>query len=215
MLQGSIRTSALLFGLPLAASILPESQMGIVSLAATLTIPYNNIFPNIGFAMYSEDSKDFKSKIINLFRNPILLATLLGLALNFLDFHVPQLIMTSAEYLGRISTGLSILVIGGTFIFNTLEKFDLSFFLTVALKIFIGPLIALIGAYFIGLREAELIAVLIVFGGPTSVTSYPIAVDEGLDEELANNIVVYSTLASIITILGFITIMGHLGWVTL
>ncbi len=215
MLQGMIRTSAVLFGIPLASSILPESSMGVVSLAATLTIPYNSIFPVFGFSMFSDKETGFRANLIRLIKNPILLGAVAGIVVKLIGIHIPTVILSPISMVGSIGTPLSFLAIGGTFTFNAIKKFDKSLWFTVMAKVLLIPAVVVGIAVLLGIRDEGLLAILIVFGGPTAVPSYPVAVAEGGDAELANNIVVYGMIACVFTLIGFITILGHFGFVTL
>lgn len=214
MLQGVIRTSALIFGLPLASNILGEDNMAIVSLAAALTVPLNSFFPALSFALYSDYQISFKSKLAQLFKNPIFLAGIIAIIVKLINLQLPLILENTVSKISAAATPLALICIGGTFKVSKLAKFDKSLFFTVISKVLIIPLAAVSLGAVLGFRNQDLLAILIVSGGPTSVSSYPQAVAAGGDTELANNIIVYSTIAGILTILLFVVALSSLGLIT-
>ncbi len=200
MLQGIIRGSAVLFGLPLANNILPSSQLATVSLAATLSIPVNSILPVFCFVIFMEEKASFKAILKKLITNPIMMAAIIGLVVKLIGINLPDFILNSSKSLSKASTPLSFILLGGTFRLSTSGIKDRSLWFTVIAKLLLVPGVALVIAYVLEIRNADLIAVLVATAGPTAVLSYPQAVSSGGDAELANNIVVYTTLFAIITV---------------
>ena len=209
MLQGVIRTSALLFGLPLATSILDESQMGIVTIAATFTIPFNNILPTLSFSLYTDYKQSVWKNVKNIFTNPIVIGMFLAIVVKLLDWQIPQIIYSPIQKLAAVASPLALIVIGGTCKLTALKKYDPSLLFTVLSKILIIPLIAVTIGYFLGLRGADIVAVLLVTSGPTSVSSYPQTVAADGDRELSNNIIVYTMFFGIFTSVAFIAALGY------
>ena len=208
MLQGITRGSAVLFGLPLANNILASSQLATVSLAATLSIPFNSILPIFCFVIFMEGKASFKDSLKKLLTNPIMVAAIIGLVIKMLGINLPKFILNASKSLSRASTPLSFILLGGTFRLSTSGIKDKSLWFTVISKLFIFPGLALAIAYALGMRNADLIAVLVASAGPTSVVSYPQAVSSGGDAELANNIVVYTTLFAIITVVVLLGVLS-------
>ena len=67
-------------------------------------------------------------------------------------------------------------------------------------KLVLSPIITLGIAYLLGCRGIALGVLLVLVGGPCSVTSYVMASSMGGDRKLAANLVVYTTILSVITI---------------
>ena len=66
-------------------------------------------------------------------------------------------------------------------------------------------------AVFLGFRNQELVAALIMLASPTSVTSYVMAKSMDNDEVLSSSIIVLTTVLSSITLTGWIFILRALG----
>ena len=65
----------------------------------------------------------------------------------------------------------------------------------------------------LGVRGANLIAVLLFSGAPAAVNSYSTAVSMGGNEELAGEIVAVTSLLSVFTLFGFLSILGTMGYI--
>ena len=67
-------------------------------------------------------------------------------------------------------------------------------------KLVICPLLMVTLGAMLGLRAENLVPVLIFFGAPTAVSSYPMAQQMDGDGELAASLVVFTSALSILTI---------------
>ena len=83
----------------------------------------------------------------------------------------------------------------------------------VAGKLIIVPAIFLPIAIAMGFRDAELVALLALFGSPTAVSSFTMAQQMGGDSELAGHLVVLGSLFSIITMFFWIFALKQLGFI--
>jgi predicted permease len=77
-------------------------------------------------------------------------------------------------------------------------------------KLIVIPAVMLAGAVLLGFRGIELISLLPVFCAPTAVVSFTMAEQMGGDCDLAGHIVVFSTIASAFTLVGWIFLMRQL-----
>ena len=84
--------------------------------------------------------------------------------------------------------------------------------LSVTLRLVITPLIFLVIAYFLGFNSATQFAILIaLFATPIAVSSAPMAAQMGQDEELAGQIVVWTSALSAFSLFIIIFICAQIG----
>ena len=67
-------------------------------------------------------------------------------------------------------------------------------------------------ALLLGFREVPLASVLIAFGAPTAVSSFTMAQQMDGDDVLAGQIVVFTTLLSVVSLVAFIFVFKQMGW---
>ena len=66
-------------------------------------------------------------------------------------------------------------------------------------------------AILLGYRNVELISLLVLFGSPTAVASYAMAVNMNCDGELASQVVLMTTIFSIFSMILWISCLTGLG----
>ena len=113
--------------------------------------------------------------------------------------------------LGGIASPLAMITLGGTLQFSAIRKNRGIIAPVMGIRLVLMPLVFVSLAYFIGLREAELFLVLMIFGTPIATSSYPMAANMGGDGELAGELVFVSTVVSLVTIFGFVFALSRLG----
>ena len=74
------------------------------------------------------------------------------------------------------------------------------------------PALFLPAAVALGFRDAQLMAILIMLGSPSTPSGYIMAKQMGNDHVLANGIVVLTTLLAAVTITGWIFLLRSFGW---
>ena len=213
ILQGSIRSNAILFGLPMGIALLGQENLGMVTIVLATIVPLNNIFSVIAFSIYTDEKFSLKRTIKQVLTNPMVIFTFAGVVVAVLGIKFPSVIETTMGNLTRMTTPLALIVMGGTFNFGKLKDADWSLYGTVLARLVIIPTIALfIAGGLLDFRGDDLISVLIATAGPTAVSSYAQAVVAGGDGDLANQIVVFTTVASMFSLVVFIMILKNLAY---
>ena len=89
----------------------------------------------------------------------------------------------------------------------TFPYFALNFTIPVNL---ISGIIMIAIAIMLGLRNELLVPVMILFGAPTAVSSFPMAQQMGADSDLAASLVVFTTAFSILTIFVWVFVLKQM-----
>ena len=113
--------------------------------------------------------------------------------------------------LAAIATPAAMMALGAGFDFKSMKKWAGQLAFVCLGKLIIMPLILVPLAVWLGIRGANLLAVLIFSGAPTAVNSYSTAVSMGGNEELAGEVVAVTSLLSVFTLFVFLTALGSLG----
>lgn len=212
--QGSFRGSAAILGIAFAQNIYGDS--GLVPMMIVASIPLFNIFSVIVLmrsANAGETDKKavLKKTFIGIVTNPIIIGILFGLLLALLKVTFPPMVNKTLSSVASLSTPLALLAIGGSFSTGkALEKWKPTVIASV-IKLVMIPAVFLPVAVFMGFRNEEMVALLILTGSPTTVSSYIMAKNMGNDSVLASGIVVMTTLLSSVTLTGIIFILKSTG----
>ena len=102
------------------------------------------------------------------------------------------------------------LALGARFAFGFLRKYGKKIFWAVFTKLIIIPGIVIPVSILLGLRGPSLVTVAIYAAAPNAVNSYSTAVAMGGDADLANEIVVMSSIVSMLTLFGWFVLIGNI-----
>lgn len=200
MIQGIFRSNLVLFGIPIAASIYGEDSLGIVSLLAAFIVPLFNVLAVIILEYYRGGKVNYRNMLLNIIKNPLIIASVAAFILLALRVQIPELILSPLSALSKVATPLAFIVLGGTFQFSRIS-INLKYLITVVLgKLILFPLIVFTIAIALGFRGEALVALIGVSASPTAVSSFTMAVEMEADGELAGQAVIFTSIISIVTI---------------
>lgn len=207
--QAILRSNYLIFGAAVAQSIYGAGNIGLVSLLGAVAVPLFNAQSAILLEAGRHGTASPKKLLLAIVKNPTVIATAIGLVVNFSGIVLPELIIGVVEDLSGLTTPLSFLSIGVSLSFGAVSKKG---YLTsaIALRLVLIPLVFMIPAVMLGYRGQELCALLILFAAPTAVSSYPMAVAMDADGDFAGQMVALTTLLCLVTIFIWTLVMNFL-----
>ena len=214
--QGSFRGSAAILGIAFAENI--YGDVGLVPMMIVASIPLFNIFSVIVLirsanAGETDGRAVVKKTLKGIVTNPIIIGIFAGIPFALLRFEFPVIIEKAFTSVGNLSTPLALIAIGAGFSTGkALEKWKPTVVASV-IKLIVIPGIFLPLAVAMGFRNKELVALLILTGAPTTVSSYIMAKNMGNDGVLASGIVVMTTLLSSVTLTTIIFILKSLAYI--
>lgn len=212
-IQGSFRGNFIYVGLSIM-----ENITGSIGLKAPLAIifylPLYNILAVLVLSLTNQSSSekvDIKGILLNIVKNPLIIATLLGVTVSYIGVPMPNVALRTMGYFRELVTPLALLSIGASF---KLQKSSQSLFpalIASSLKLIILPFIFVILAMAFNFDNQDILLFYIFFGVPTSTVSYVMTEAMGGDGDLASNIIMVTTLCSIITMTLFIFVFKRVG----
>ncbi|HAN43458.1 MAG TPA: hypothetical protein DCP98_08555 [Sphaerochaeta sp.] len=210
MIQGIYKSNYALLGIPIAQSICGADRIGITAVVAIVILPLNNIFSAFIFEKYTGKATSIPKLLLKIITNPLVLACIIGLGLNLSGLQIPSWIMTGIiSKLSSLATPLSMIALGATFEFGFIKKYGKKIFWAVFAKLILIPSVIIPVSILLGLRGPSLVAVAIYAAAPNAVNSYSTAVAMGGDADLANEIVVMSSIISMVTLFGWFVLIGN------
>ncbi|MPM95069.1 hypothetical protein SDC9_142220 [bioreactor metagenome] len=181
-----------------------ESNVGSLSMTLPFVIIVFNILAVIILTVFSCDnanrSFDFKNLFLTIIKNPLIIASMIGIVFSVFGIGVPTFIDGAVVSVGRMATPLALIILGGQFEPENMKgKLSLCVWASL-LRLVVLPLIFVLGGVALGYRNEELGTILIVFCAPTAVSSYVMAKSMNNDHILAGQLVVFTTMLSAVTI---------------
>ena len=213
VIQGVYRGNFILFGLAIAGSLYGDVGLGIVSILTVVTIPTFNILAVIILEYYSGKEISRKKLIKQVSKNPLVIATVIGILFLASGIKLPKPIYKSLNDISKIATPLAFIVLGAELKFGNMLK-NMKYLIFVDfLKLVVNPLISISIGKILGFQGAEIVALLAMTACPTAVSSFTMAKEMNVDGDLAGEIVATTSLVSIATIFCWILILKSLVWI--
>ena len=144
-------------------------------------------------------------------KNPILWGILLGLPFAALGITFPRAIMASLESVGGVGDAPCAAGNWGQLSDRCCKKLpETRFDSDISQAGRAGGGVPAPFAIWLGFREQQLVAILVMFASPTAAASYIMSVNLDNDGELSSSIIVYTTLFSAVTITAWIFLLRSL-----
>lgn len=213
LIQAMFRSNFALFGLPLALSLCGTEKVGPTSILVGLTVPLFNILAVVSLESFRGGKPSVKKMAKGIATNPLIIASLIGIAFNLLDFSLPSAVQKSVNDLGGVATPLSLVALGGSFTVSKVKEYRKQLTIGVLGRLVFSPLIMVSAGILMGFRNELLIPLLIMSGAPTAVSSFPMAQQMDGDGELAAGLVVFTSGLAIFTMFVWIFVLKQIGMI--
>jgi len=215
LLQAVFRSNYALIGIPLALSLFGEEGLAIATLLSAAAIPAFNILAVISLSVFGDEQKvSVKKILLGIVKNPLILSVLAGVAAlgvralfirAGISFRLADVkpVYTVLGYLSNLATPLALLVLGVQFEFSAVKEMKKEIVFGTLARTVLAPALA-IGVAFLFLKEqfsgAHFAAFVAMFATPVAVSSVPMAQEMKGDASLAGQLVVWTTLASALSV---------------
>ena len=213
MVQAIFRSNFVLFGLPVAVSLCGEANVGPTSLLIGFVVPVFNVLAVVCLETFRGGKADFRKILKGIATNPLIIASVLGIAMNLSGVPLPSGVRKSITDLGRVATPLALVALGSGFQFRRIRGYVRQLIICISGKLVICPLVMVAIAALLGFRGDMLVPVLVLFASPVATSSYTMAEQMEGDGTLAASLVVLTTALSILTMFLFIFALKQLGLV--
>ena len=211
-IQGSYRSSAAILGLAFINNM--YDSVGMAPLMIIGCVPLYNIFAVIILTLKGDNGgkkPNMKETFINVMKNPILLSILIALPFALLNLHFPSFVNKAIGSVANTATPLALISIGASFEGKkALKKMKPTLLASFNKLILLAGLFLPLAVFF-GYRNQELMALLVMLGSPTTVSSYIMAKNTGNDGILTSSIIVLTTLLSSLTLTLWIFVLKSFG----
>ena len=215
-IQGSYRSSAALLGIAFIQNIYGTSGMGPLMIIGS--VPLYNIVAVAALTIFrpgggSLDRKTLKKTLIGVVKNPIILGIFAGLVWSLLSLPMPEILFKTASKFGNTATPLGLMAMGAAFDIKKAFS-EVKPAIAAAFTKLIGYCVLFLpAAAWLGFRNAEMIAILVMLGSPTTVTRYVMAKNMGHEGVLSSSVVMLTTLFSAFTLTGWLYVLKASGLV--
>ena len=213
LILGVFRSNDAIFGLAVAAALLGENNLGMMSIAISLSVPLFSILAVIAMERFRSERVRFGTVLLRVIRNPIMIACYLGFLINLLNIEFPAVIQKPIDSLAAATTPIAFILLGGTISFAAVRKNRAAITAISLLRLLIVPLLAVSSLLLLGFRGEYIVVALIIFGAPVAMLTYTMAVGMQADDELAGTLVAITSVLSIVTMFFFIFVLKQFAFI--
>ena len=194
------------YGLPLVSFAFGEQAL---SYAAIYFITTTLLFYTFGVFLASLGHMSFKEATLALFRIPMIYAVLLAILINIWNIEIPIPVSRTVELAANGTIPLMLILLGVQLTHVEFSENQRAMQLSVALRLMIAPLVALLFAALFELQGLPRQATVTQASMPSIVSSTVLATEYNLDAKLVTAVVFISTLLSPITLTPLLVFLGR------
>jgi len=232
--QCTFRSNFAIIGLSLAGALGGNEAVAVAAIVSSFTVPLFNILAVIALSVFVDGGKkpSVRSMLMNIVKNPLIIAVALGLAclgireaqnaifgeVVFALNKQTLFLYKTLNNLKSIASPFALIVLGGQFEFSAVRGLMKEIVTGTVWRIVIAPLLGIGGAIVLSANTDllhcgvnEYPALIAMFGSPVAVSSAVMAGNMGGDEQLATQLVVWTSIFSIFTIFAEVCILMALG----
>ena len=212
----AFRTNNIIYGLPLAQNLFGAEGVAVATMVYPVTIVLFNILTVITLVYFSQNGEEKMSRVlkrtaVDILRNPLILACILGTLFSALRVNIPQFLRNGIDTGGSIATPAALLLLGSQIDLKNLSGNMKSALAACAVRLILVPSVTITVMASAGFRGAELSALMVAFAAPSAVTNMVMARHYNIAPVFAAQTVYLSTIFSVVTIFSIVVLLRSLG----
>lgn len=222
--QCSFRSNYAIIGIPLALSLGGEEAVAFASVLSAVAVPMFNCLAVILLSHYAGEQKEnaLRDTVIKTAKNPLIIGVFIGIAVLLIRSFIPvnesglpvfsienniPFFYKALKNLSSVASPLALVVLGARFDFKAVSSLKKEIISGTLMRVVMAPVIGLGGAVLLSeftdlfsFTAVEYPALISLFATPTAVSSAVMVGEIGGDEQLAGQLVVWTSVISMFTI---------------
>lgn len=202
-IQAAYRSSAALLGIAFITNIYGDPGMAPMMILGS--VPLYNIMAVVVLFLFRPgrgrlDRALLASTAVGIAKNPIILGILAGLLWSALRLPMPAILQKTVSSLGGVASPMGLMAMGASFDFKKAFGRPAPALTAALIKLVGFCALLLPAAVLLGFRNEQLVAILVMLGSATTVSSFVMARSMGHEGTLSSAVVMLTTLLSAFTL---------------
>lgn len=211
LIQGMFRSNYVIMGIPVATALLGADQLGTVSILIAVIVPLFNMLAVVVLEVFRGQKPKPLHILGQIAKNPLVIGSVLGILTLAAGIRLPHILERTIQNVSAIASPLQLFLLGAFFQFSGLKTYRRELVTVSIAKLIVSPGLFLGLGALLGFRGVAFVSLIGIFASPTAVNSFTMAQQMGGDAELAGDIVVTTSAASILTLFLWIFLFKFLG----
>lgn len=211
VIQGIYRSNYVILGIPIVSNIYKGDNIATITMLIAIIVPLFNLLAVYLFERFNGQNRHDPLKMLgSIARNPLIIATALGMVYTLSGMHFPIFLDDTLADLAGITIPLALLILGADLDLN-LQNTHVRYLVAVTgCRLLLVPLLFLLPAAALGFRGQAMASLLAMYASPAAVSGYIMAQNENADYHLAGQIVVITSILSCFTLFLWIAVLREL-----
>jgi len=234
--QCIFRSNVNIIGLSMAGALGGDPAISVVAVMSALTVPLYNVLAVISLSLFSPNEESGKKALAGtvkkILRNPIIVGALIGfffllvrelqqMLLGSVVFSVQEdlpFVFKAVSNVKSITTPFALMILGAEFEFSAIKGMFREVAVGTSFRLVGAPVIGILAAWLLSTYTGlvsfgpyEYAAFVALFGSPVAVSSVAMAEQMDGDTALATQLVVWTSVFSILTIFLQVCILMAVG----
>jgi predicted permease len=214
-IQGAFRSNFGIIGMALSYNLFGNAGLSQAAMVLALVIPMYNVLSVVVLTVTVNQGTTEGVSIHQILRaivlNPLIIAVVLALPFSYYGLHLPAVLDTTGNYFANLTLPLALLAIGGSLNLKSLRSSSRPAFWATCTKLLLLPLLLTPVAALLGFGGVELALLFVLFSSPTAAAAFVMARAMGANAQLTANIILTTTLGSIVTISAGVFVLRLIG----
>lgn len=215
-IQATYRSSAALLGIAFIQNI--YGTAGMAPLMIIGSVPLYNIMAVVVLSVFKPGNNSFDKALVKktlkgIATNPIIIGIVAGFVWSALKLPMPSILHKTVSSIGATATPMGLMSMGATFEMKKATSKMKPTLVAVFMKLIGFCVIFLPVAAMLGFRNEQLIAILVMLGSATTVSSFVMARSMGHEGTLSSGVIMMTTLLSAFTLTMWLDVLRSFGLV--
>ena len=215
-IQATYRSSAALLGIAFIQNI--YGTVGMAPLMIIGSVPLYNVMAVVVLSFFKPGNNSFdkvlvKKTLKGIVTNPIIIGIVAGFVWSALKLPMPSILHKTVSSIGATATPMGLMSMGATFEMKKATSKMKPTLVAVFMKLIGFCAIFLPVAAMLGFRNEQLIAILVMLGSATTVSSFVMARNMGHEGTLSSGVIMMTTLLSAFTLTMWLDVLRSFGLV--
>mgnify|MGYP002529921722 FL=1 len=215
-IQATYRSSAALLGIAFIQNI--YGTVGMAPLMIIGSVPLYNVMAVVVLSFFKPGNNSFDKALVKktlkgIATNPIIIGIVAGFVWSALKLPMPLILHKTVSSIGATATPMGLMSMGATFEMKKATSKMKPTLVAVFMKLIGFCAIFLPVAAMLGFRNEQLIAILVMLGSATTVSSFVMARNMGHEGTLSSGVIMMTTLLSAFTLTMWLDVLRSFGLV--
>ncbi len=200
VLQGSIRFNTYV-GLAAASALYGPEGVALLAIVLALMVPLSNVLSVLALTRYAgSGSPGWAGTMRELATNPLIVASIIGLALSLTATPLPPVVALVLDSLGRASLAIGLVAVGAGLDIGATAAKRTGLIVSIVVKLILSPVLAWFGARLLGLDPLGTSIAVMFAALPPAPSAYVLARRLGGDHGLMAGIITVHTIVAAVSL---------------